>query len=322
MSSVTPIYDSPTKFTEYEPVGPLTETRIDPFASNLVLLKQDYVIAAKFYRIPPYGCTHHEQLNATLVNVSPSENIGGGLVRITCTFVKGTPAAIHRDTARTYTFPGVIVPSITARETYEYITTLDPTKWAATQVEFNVAGVDEPYVHTVFQKEDKEERTRDITLRNVVLREPQAITVNVTQRITYCTTATPVGVSITGQGVEVSNVRNSRSRHPNRVDIPADDLNGIPETNQAFVIYGNSTSQAATNVANELDKKKSPLHVRFDYQIPTINNDAQITEYLSDTSNPTIGGYFGRTRIYLESTQIEQINGALYKYTDVFTTPR
>lgn len=320
MNHTAPIYDSRSGFTTFEPVGPLTERRIDPFASQLILLQQDYVVHSNFFRAPAYGCTHHTNFNATLVNASQSTDIGGGLVRITCTFVQGAPATFNREAVRTFTFPGIEVPQLTAKELYNETEQLRPSQWVSEQISFRPLNSAQEYFQINFIKEQTIEKERDIILRNVILREPQAITVNVTEQVTYCTTASPVGATITG-GQAQSNVRNSRVKRRGE-NITVAELNGIPNTQDAFVIYGNAGSQAETNVRNELEKKKSAGHIDFAYEIPTIATNAQISEYLSESSRPTINEYFLKEKIYLQSTQIEQVNGALYKYTDIFTTPR
>lgn len=315
------IYDDKHQFAKLQPVGTISYSIIDPFASNLKLLTQSYAMRADVYRTPPYGTSHQEIREATLIDVSPTQDIGGGLIKVSCTFVIGAPASFERDTSRTYEFPGIKLPEVTINEQYEDVYELPRSQWTSSVVA--VPGIPGQPNTTAYQvnyiKEASRVGKRQFVVPNVVLREPKSMTVNVTEKVTYCTTALPTGASITGAAVSpFSIVRNRRVN----LDGTKEDQLGIPETNKAFEIFGNANQTAKQKIDQLIKDQLHPRSQQTTYNVPEIESNAERTNYLSNTTNPTIDGYFVQEKIYLEATSIQQVRGCLYKYTDIISDPK
>jgi hypothetical protein len=315
------IYDDATQFTRLQPVGTISYSIVDPFAANLKLLTQSYVMRADGYNPPAYGTTHQTQKDATLIDVSPTQDIGGGLIKVACTFVIGAPQTFERDTSRTYEFPGIKIPEVTINEQYEDVYELPRSQWKASVV--TVPGIPGQPNTTGYQinyiKEASRVGKRQFVVPNVVLREPKSLTVNVTEKITYCTTALPTGASITGSAVSPFSI--VRNRKINIGGTKEDQL-GIPTTNEAFEIFGNANLTAKQKVEQAIKDQLHPRSQQTTYNVPSLESSAERTNYLSDDTTPSIDGYFAQDKIYLEATSIQQVRGCLYKYTDIITDPK
>jgi len=317
----TIFYDDPNGFGELQPVGTISYSIIDPFASTLKLLTQSYAMRAEFYRTPAYGTTHQEVREATLIDVSPTQDIGGGLIKVSCTFVIGAPASFERDTSRTYEFPGIKLPEVTINEQYEDVYELPRSQWSSSVVA--VPGIPGQPNTTAYQvnyiKEASRVGKRQFVVPNVVLREPKSMTVNVTEKVTYCTTALPTGTSITGATTNPFSIVRNRGAS---VSGNKEDQLGIPETNKAFEIFGNANQTAKQKIDQLIKDQLHPRSQQTTYDVPEIQSSAERTNYLSNSTNPSIDGYFAKDKIYLEATSIQQVRGCLYKYTDIISDPK
>jgi hypothetical protein len=315
------IYDDPTEFTKLRPVGTISYSILDPFASSLKLLTQSYVVRGDSYRPPAYGTSHQSERQASLVDISPSRDIGGGLIKITCTFALGAPVTFERSTSRTYEFPGIKIPQVNVQEQYLETYELPRREWKTEIIDIpGFPGQPGGGFQVNFIKEASRLASRQIVIPDLILREPKSSTVNVTEEITYCTTAMPAGVSITGQGVDTRSF--VRNRYSTRRNNNADAQLGIPDTFDAFEIFGNTERTAQLKIEQQMKDQLHPASINTDYQVPNIRESAERTNYLSEYTTPSTNSYFAQPKIFLESTSIQQVRGCLYKYTNITTQPK
>ena len=316
------IYDDASQLTNLRPVGSISYSTIDPFASSLQLLTQSYVVRGDSYKPPAFGTSHQIEPQATLIEVSPGRDIGGGLIKITCTFVAGAPVSFERDTSRTYEFPGIRLPEVVVTEQYTHVYEMTRDKWRA-----EILSIPSPpgfgQQGESFQvnliKENSRLADRTFVVPDLVLREPKSSTVNVTEEITYCTTALHAGINITGQGIDArSFVRNRKtnSRDTSKVQL------GIPDTKDAFEIFGDANKTAKQKIEQQIKDQLHPKSISTSYRVPQIRQSAERTNYLGETTTPTFEEYFALPKIYLEATSIQQVRGCLYKYTNITTSPK
>jgi hypothetical protein len=303
ISNIT--YDDEFNFTKFRPVGPTTITELDSH-TQAQLITQDYVKKALGFAKPALGLGHHNILDAVLIQVGQPQNIGGGLLRVTCTFVQGYQATYEEKIQRSVPVPGIKTSNIEIVENFTNTKDLPFLQW---EYEFTTVATNEGNIQQVSRvvKTEDFEDTRTFKLPQVTLREPTSTTVTCTRTTSYGITCSPIGRKITSpeskSGFKSSSLAVS-----------------TPEIKEKTTIFSNSTNSFNEQIELLVKERIHPNSTGTEYEIPSLSSQT-ISEYLSEDSTPTTSGYFNLNEVQAESTIVEPVIGALNKYIDITYRP-